>query len=73
MQLTQAQRDQYERDGFLVLPGLFSPAEVAECVRSLTDDAGTLDLGHLLRPSPAASATSGKKSAVDRSEYEDVS
>jgi len=29
MMLTQAQLDRYERDGFLVLPGLFSAAEVA--------------------------------------------
>src|SRR5690349_2967115 len=29
MKLTQAQRDQYDRDGFLVFPDLFSPEEVA--------------------------------------------
>jgi ectoine hydroxylase len=29
MELTQAQRDQYDRDGFLIFPNLFAPAEVA--------------------------------------------
>ena len=44
----------------------FSPAEVAECVRSLAGDAGSLDLGQLL-------TADRKKSVVARSEYEDVS
>ena len=28
MELTVAQRAQYERDGFLIFPDLFAPAEV---------------------------------------------
>ena len=44
----------------------FSPAEIRECVSSVADDAGALDLGPLL-------ASVRKESAVPRSEYEDVS
>lgn len=43
----------------------FSDAEVADCVSSVVDDAGTLDLGALLGPR--------KNSEVDRSKYEGVS
>jgi RNA polymerase sigma factor (sigma-70 family) len=43
----------------------FSDAEVADCVSSVVDDAGTLDLGALLGPR--------KNSDVDRSKYEGVS
>lgn len=43
----------------------FSAAEVRDCVSSLVDDAGTLDLGQLLK--------ARKKSPVDRSKSEEVS
>jgi len=42
----------------------FSAAEVRDCVSSMIDDAGTLDLGQLLKR---------KKSAADRSKDEDAS
>lgn len=54
----------------------FSDAEVAECVASVSGDAGTLDLGQLLNSLSRRSPTSEggrKKEPVDRSEYEDVS
>jgi len=35
--LTDAQRTAYERDGFIVVPDVFSPAEIAE-LRAVTDD-----------------------------------
>ena len=40
----------------------FTPAEVRECITSTIDDAGTLDLGRLLKER--------KKSAVDRSKHD---
>ncbi len=48
MQLTRAQLDQYERDGFLVLPGLFSTAEVAAMKGELARIQG-IDTDHLVR------------------------
>jgi ectoine hydroxylase len=48
LQLTQAQHDQYERDGFLVLPGLFSPPEIATMKRELARIQG-IDTDHLVR------------------------
>jgi len=48
MQLTRAQLDQYERDGFLVLPGLFSAAEVAAMKGELARIQG-IDTDHLVR------------------------
>jgi ectoine hydroxylase len=48
LQLTQAQRDRYERDGFLVLPGLFSPPEVAAMKEELRRIQG-IDTDHLVR------------------------
>jgi RNA polymerase sigma-70 factor (ECF subfamily) len=54
----------------------FSDGEIAECVSSVSGDAGTLDLGQLLnnlsRPRPTGEG-GRKKEPVDRSEYEDVS
>jgi len=48
MRLNQTQLDQYERDGFLVLPGLFSAAEVAAMKDELTRIQG-VDTDHLVR------------------------
>jgi len=48
MQLTRAQLDQYERDGFLVLPGLFSAAEVVAMKGELARIQG-IDTDHLVR------------------------
>lgn len=48
MQLTQSQRDQYERDGFLVFPGLFSPPEIAAMKGELARVQG-IDTDHLVR------------------------
>ncbi len=48
MTLTQAEREQYDRDGFLVLPGAFSPQEVA----AMKADLGriqAIDTDHLVR------------------------
>ena len=35
--LTLAQREAYDRDGFIVVPDVFSPAEIAE-LRAVTDE-----------------------------------
>ena len=35
MQLSATQIEQYDRDGFLIFPGLFTPAEVAAMKRDL--------------------------------------
>ena len=35
--LTEAQREAYDRDGFIVVPDVFSPAEIDE-LRRVTDD-----------------------------------
>ena len=43
MQLTQQQRDQYDRDGILVFPELFSEAEVAILRREVTRLKGVED------------------------------
>ena len=58
----------------------FSEGEITECFSSVSDDAGTLDLGALLGDrSPAEASASGRKakagkiSAVARSKPEDVS
>lgn len=52
----------------------FSPAEIRDCVSSLTDDAGTLDLRQLLSPPAEAAAKAERKiSPSPRSEYEDIS
>jgi RNA polymerase sigma factor (sigma-70 family) len=54
----------------------FSESEIAECVSSVSGDAGTLDLGQLLNSRSSRSATGEggrKKEPLDRSEYEDVS
>jgi ectoine hydroxylase len=48
MRLTQAQSERYERDGFLVLPGLFSPREVAAMKQDLARIQG-IDTDHLVR------------------------
>ena len=48
MQLTQTQLEQYERDGFLILPGLFSPGEVAAMRQDLARIQG-IDTDHLVR------------------------
>src|SRR4029450_2351161 len=48
MQLTQVQSQRYERDGFLVLPGLFSPREVAAMKQDLARIQG-IDTDHLVR------------------------
>jgi len=48
VQLTQAQRDQYGREGFLGLPGLFSPPEVAAMKGELRRIQG-IDTDHLVR------------------------
>ena len=54
MRLTPAQREQFDRDGYLFFPGLFSPGET----RSLTDavpalyarrDAYAIKTAHCLR------------------------
>ena len=53
----------------------FADSEIAECISSVVDDAGTLDLGQLLslpRRGPAGEGDR-KKSAGDRSTVEDVS
>lgn len=53
----------------------FSDAEIADCISSVVDDAGTLDLGQLLSLSRRSAAGEGgrKKVPAARSEYEDVS
>ena len=52
----------------------FSLAEIRDCVSSLTDDAGTLDLRQLLSSPAEAAAKVGRKiSPSPRSEYEDIS
>ena len=54
----------------------FSDAEIADCVSSVVDDAGTLDLGQLLKSASRRnpSGEGGRKnSEVDRSKYEGVS
>ena len=54
----------------------FSAAEVRDCISSMIDDAGTLDLGQLLGVpvAPAPKREGGrKKSPADRSNDEDVS
>jgi RNA polymerase sigma factor (sigma-70 family) len=53
----------------------FSDGEIAECISSVSDDPGTLDLSLLLgnRSRSEASAKARKKVDVDRSQYEDVS
>lgn len=53
----------------------FSAAEVRECISSMMDDAGTLDLGQLLNLSRRSPTGEGgrKKTAVDRSRVEDAS
>ena len=54
----------------------FSESDIAECVSSVSSDAGTLDLGQLLNSLSRRSPTGAgerKKEPVDRSEYEDVS
>jgi len=48
MKLTQEQRETYERDGFLVVPNLFSAAEVAEMRAELVRLEG-VDTDHLVR------------------------
>lgn len=48
LQLTQAQLDQYGRDGFLVLPELFSPRKVAAMKHELARIQG-IDTDHLVR------------------------
>lgn len=48
MRLTPAQIQAYERDGFLVLPELFSPAEV-EAMKADLARIQTLDTDHLVR------------------------
>src|SRR5918993_3891180 len=48
MRLTQAQSERYERDGFLVLPGLFAPPEVAAMREELRRIQG-IDTDHLVR------------------------
>ncbi|HEY4470204.1 MAG TPA: phytanoyl-CoA dioxygenase family protein [Stellaceae bacterium] len=35
--LTEAQREAYDRDGFIVVPDVFSPAEISE-LRAVTDE-----------------------------------
>jgi phytanoyl-CoA hydroxylase len=35
--LTEAQREAYERDGFIVVPDVFSPGEIEE-LRRVTDE-----------------------------------
>lgn len=58
----------------------FGPGEIAECFSSVSEDAGTLDLGLLLGERSTTEARDsgrgaevGKKSNDDRSRYEDVS
>jgi len=57
----------------------FSPAEVRECVASVIDDTGSLDLGQLIGSLPrrsqenGAKAKAGKKTAGDRSKDENPS
>ena len=53
----------------------FSDREIAECISSVSDDPGTLDLSLLLgeRSHSGALAKERKKVDVDRSQYEDVS
>jgi RNA polymerase sigma-70 factor (ECF subfamily) len=54
----------------------FTSDEIAECFSSISEDAGTLDLGDLLSerlPAEALLAKAGKKSDADRSKPEDVS
>lgn len=54
----------------------YSPGDIQECISSVVDDAGTLDLSVLLgeeRPRSAAAATGRKKPDVDRSKVEGVS
>ena len=53
----------------------FSAAEARECISSMIDDAGTLDLGELLTLSRRSPAGEGgrKESTPDRSIHEDVS
>ncbi len=48
MELNQAQRTQYERDGFLIMPGLFAPDEVAAMKADLRR-IQTIDTDHLVR------------------------
>src|SRR5688500_5591427 len=54
----------------------FSTAEVRDCVSSMIDDAGTLDLSQLLKPAspePRGEGGERKKSPVDRSNGEEAS
>jgi ectoine hydroxylase len=48
LQLTLTQRDQYAHDGFLILPSLFSPLEVAAMKEELRRIQG-IDTDHLVR------------------------
>jgi ectoine hydroxylase len=48
MLLTQAQREQYDRDGFIVLPGQFTPDEVAAMKQDLRR-IQQIDTDHLVR------------------------
>ena len=48
MRLTQEQIDRYDRDGFLVFPDLFSPAEVA-ALRAEVDRVSRIDADAIVR------------------------
>lgn len=48
MRLTTTQIEQYDRDGFLIFPGLFTPDEVAAMRRDLARVQG-IDTDHLVR------------------------
>lgn len=48
MQLSKSQLEIYERDGFLVMPGLFTPIEV-EAMKAELGRIQAIDTGHLVR------------------------